>query len=716
MIDNSSSMADKQALLAQAVPDMINRLIDPACINPDTGQQVGNRNPDGSCIVGEPEFGAVKDIHVGIITSSLGGHGAMGVCDDPDPRKALPHNDDHGHLVARDSMDMAVPTFMNQGFLNWNPTAMMGQQPVDVVRPFATMVTGVGQHGCGYEASLEAVYRFLVDPEPYQTVVIQSSPSSPLGVAALSGTDLALLQQRYDFLRPDSAVAVVMVSDENDCSMADVGQAFYSIIPASGAPATSVLGHGTTPCLTNPNDPCCYNCFQSSPAGCPGDKSSDPECQAGAWSRERDPENLRCWQQKKRYGIDFLYPVARYINALRGDMVPDRSGKLVGNPLYSDLSAACRMTGQGCMPARDKNVVFVEGIVGVPWQDIAVAPNDLTKGYLTASQLDRMGVWTKIVGVPQNPSNTRAPPVLPTDVHMVESITPRAGLAPPNSAPSADPIHGHEWDPSMASPTPNADLQYACTFPLNPPKTCSDQVDCDCFVPAGGNAAAAQNPLCQNATGQYSNVQTRAKAYPGIRQMQVLQGLGDQAVVASICPSNVTNMTAADFGYRPAVGALVKRMASVLRGRCFSGALKVQADGSVPCRVVEAFTPPLGSTCSCNDRPGRVPADPSVLTPDVRAQGTCFCEIAQLQAENGTICKTQIAPPGSVATGWCYVDPLQDDPLFGSAECAVLHDCPRDAKRLVRFVTPDSEPRPGAAGLLVCDAVSTPPVNVDACP
>ena len=86
---------------------------------------------------------------------------------------------------------------------------------------------------------------------------------------------------------------------------------------------------------------------------------------------------------------------------------------------------------------------------------------------------------------------------------------------------------------------------------------CPEQTDCDCFVPAGGNAAAASNPLCQNAAGMYSNTQSRAKGYPGTRELQVLQGLGEQAIVASICPSNVANMAAADFGYRPAIAALI---------------------------------------------------------------------------------------------------------------------------------------------------------------
>src|SRR5207248_842992 len=36
MIDNSSSMADKQFILSQAVPDLVTRLVDPVCVNPAT--------------------------------------------------------------------------------------------------------------------------------------------------------------------------------------------------------------------------------------------------------------------------------------------------------------------------------------------------------------------------------------------------------------------------------------------------------------------------------------------------------------------------------------------------------------------------------------------------------------------------------------------------------------------------------------------------------
>jgi hypothetical protein len=428
---------------------------------------------------------------------------------------------------------------------------------------------------------------------------------------------------------------------------------------------------------------------------------------AGAWTRDKDPENLRCWHQKQRYGVDFLYNVQRYVNGFRNNVVPDRAGNPVKNPLYSDLTTQCRTTGMGCAGERDKSLVFVAGVIGVPWQDIANDPNDLKKGYLTATQINDMGVWQKILGDPN-----ASPPLLPSDPHMIESITPRMGLPGPGSAANADPINGHEWDPSMATPTPNADLQYACIFPLNPSKPCTEQTDCDCFVPAGGNPAAASNPLCQNGAN-YSTTQVRAKGYPGTRELQVLQGLGEQAIVASICPSNVTTMADADFGYRPAIAALISRLRNALRGRCLPRQLAVNPDtGAVPCVIVEAFNPAAGATCNCSDRPGRVTADPQTITPEIRQGASCFCEIIQLEDTPGgtqdkTICETAVTPPGTVKAGWCYVDPSQAG-ANAANECQIVKACPPTDRRIIRFVNPDSEPRPGATAFIMCQESSFP--------
>ncbi len=75
MIDNSISMADKQAILADAVPVLVGRLITPNCVDAEGNSLGSTVGPDGLCGQGEAEFNAIRDIHIGIVSSSLGAHG-----------------------------------------------------------------------------------------------------------------------------------------------------------------------------------------------------------------------------------------------------------------------------------------------------------------------------------------------------------------------------------------------------------------------------------------------------------------------------------------------------------------------------------------------------------------------------------------------------------------------------------------------------------------
>jgi hypothetical protein len=694
MIDNSSSMADKQAILATAVPELVDQLIEPRCIDPVTGRTVGQA-VNGVCAAGVLAFEPIRDIHIGIVTSSLGNHGASGVCEDAidvSLGRSDPHNNDQARLVSRGTGSTNVPTFNNRGFLYYNPSVAGAlATSAAVAAPFTDMVKGVGQHGCGYEASLEAVYRFLVDPDPYATIRIDTSIGG-FGQALLNGTDTQLLQQRADFLRPDSLVSIVLVSDENDCSIVDGGQGFYPILPPVPGTGRSVLKSGTSKCLENPNDACCFNCgVQVPPAGC-SDPGNDPACARGELLVTEDQPNLRCFHQKQRYGVDFLYPVDRYVSAFTKPEIPNRKGEMVKNPLFSDLTCST------CSSQRDKSLVLVTGIVGVPWQDIAVDPNNLIAGYKTARQLHDDGIWADIVGDPMNPTG----PVAPRDVHMIESIKPRTGLPGPGSAWRADPKHGHEWDPSKDFSQPNADLQYACIFDLLTPKVCLESADCDCFGP---NLADVQNPLCQNAEGAYTSTQLRAKAYPGIRILQVLQGLGDQAIVGSICPAQLGEPNREDFGYSPAINAVMTRLRKPLRGQCLPVALPVvPASGQTPCAVIEVFN---DASCNCNTEPGRRTAVDALLTDEMRAQGACHCEIMQLSGDAQHFCRSQLNPPTNSGDGWCYVDPSQSM----DASCEVVQACDADEKRRIRFVNQNSEPRAGATAYLRCEAqpIDPPP-------
>ena len=76
MIDNSQSMGDKQKLLAKAVPQLLNRLVIPRCVSASGAVHERASLSEACPADSAPEFNAIKDIHVAVVTSSLGAHGA----------------------------------------------------------------------------------------------------------------------------------------------------------------------------------------------------------------------------------------------------------------------------------------------------------------------------------------------------------------------------------------------------------------------------------------------------------------------------------------------------------------------------------------------------------------------------------------------------------------------------------------------------------------
>ncbi|RYE93820.1 MAG: hypothetical protein EOO75_03500, partial [Myxococcales bacterium] len=69
MVDNSSSMADKQKVLARTVPDLLTRLVDPDCVELDADGKVieatRQRANGGACSAGlRREFRPLRDVHV----------------------------------------------------------------------------------------------------------------------------------------------------------------------------------------------------------------------------------------------------------------------------------------------------------------------------------------------------------------------------------------------------------------------------------------------------------------------------------------------------------------------------------------------------------------------------------------------------------------------------------------------------------------------------
>lgn len=670
-LDNSISMADKQAILAEAVPLLVQRLI-----------------TAGSSL--EP----VSDVHVGVITSSLGAHGADGARD----ICVSAEDDDHAHLLGE--LRGLPGTWRGEGFLAWDPRREQ-QPPGDTDSQVFSdklrrQVQAAGEQGCGYEATLEAWYRFLVDPEPPAKIVLQGTSSTRQGV------DQAILSQRTAFLRPDSLVAIIVLSDENDCSLRDEGASWLLL-------RTEAMFRATAVCAKNPNDKCCQSCGAPIPApGCPN-PAKDAECMKGIFAFGEDDLNLRCWEQKRRFGMDFMYPLERYVQGLQAAMITSSAtGKPVANPLF--VGAA------GALP-RDKSLVYLVGIVGVPWQDIADEPSLTGAGlrYLTASELAANGRWDVILGDPG-----ATPPRPPSDPFMFETPEDRTKLPIPQANPvlpdvrlvassSNDPqanvINGHEQLNFVSN-----DLQYACTFPLDQPRVCDKASfdanrGCDCY----DEDQQHLRPLCQPPEGGPSGTrQYYAKAYPGLRHLELLKGLGDSAVVASICPK-VRDKASSDYGYNPAVEALNSRIADSVFRRCLREPLPLGDDGRVPCEVLQVF--PKGATaCDCEALGMVAIGDPTLASAvqgrlrqlgqcasdDTACKTLCRCQMPQLTGEQLAVCQNDASQLDF--GGFCYLNAEPGEPNVGRPE--LVADCPRAEHRDLRLLR--GAPSDRAISLLAC--------------
>jgi len=521
LVDNSSSMADKQQILGSAVRDLLMRLINPDCVDANGGTS-SVANPTDPCPAGsQRQFQPVADINLGIVDSSLGGMGS-----DACPENLAGfYNDDKGHLIARSTNN--TPTYMNEGFLAWDAknTRQGMTDPVAFVSAATSLVIGVGEKGCGYEQQLEALTRFLVVPRPYDNLQKGSGGIPPVFPM---GEDMTLEQQRAAFLRPDSALLVVVLSDENDFSINWLGPQNYA--PWNSAP----FYRASSMCQTSPGDKCCYSCGLGPPSGC----VSDPSCTInnGFYTAQEDGVNLKESQAKKKYGFNPNFPVARYVNAFsqltidtaKADLSVTDPAKAVPNPIFMNVM------GSNAFP-RDPGLVFFTAIVGVPYQAVARDPSDLSKGFKNYNELVAADFFTQYVGDPDKYQD-------PTNPIMQESTAKRGvtGAGAPNGG-----------DRSLNTVSPN-DIQYACIFPLPNPNS----TGIDCLT-----ADSPDNPLCSGASmNSASEPQLYAKAYPGLRELSVARGLAQQGIITSICPQNTNDPTKADFGYRPAMSAIVERM------------------------------------------------------------------------------------------------------------------------------------------------------------
>jgi hypothetical protein len=727
-IDNSQSMGDKQDILKDAVPDLIQGLLKPACVNRETREKTGqladpNGNKDNNygCdkATSEPEFKPVTDMHIGIISSSLGNFGGN-VCEDKNPRtndNALLLN----YLKATDTNSHDT-TNAPDGFLAWFPSNQENDDEKRHPKPkvpitidddkkgngltpsFTALISGVGQDGCGLEAQLESVYRFLIQPDPWDIIKKDAFQQADLG----EGSNVDVLKQRADFLRPDSLVAIIMLTDEDDSSsdplsVGGFGYAFMNRdFPGSSVRrGTTAQGttapRGTSACDDDPGSEDCTSCgfAQNCDANTPScqkikqDKncttSGDPNNKGvgfdGFYGPTDDDLNVRFYRMKQRYGVDPQYPLKRYVNGLTQLRVPDRDGEHTvttsasGQRQISNYIGSARCTNplfaaqlpreagdELCnLPrsTRSPDLVFFAVVGGVPNELLHFDP----AGTDTAAENNRITAddWVKILGKDSEHFDYSG-----IDPHMVQSSEPRQNLLKggdpdlPRGQNGSDPIHGREWN------TKKKDLQYACTFDLPMARACAGNSDsCDCSDdPAHAGTPAGNPPLCAT---DGSATQIKAKAYPTIREFQVVHALGDQGIISSLCPIQLNDKAAPTYGYRPAVATIIERLKNALTTQCLPQKLRSdqeEASGTplpVPCLVLAQLSPDSGK--SCEDlglkRPEKAILD--VFLQQQKAEsgnvgdgGLDLSKLEVCQLEQKTVAKGDSCAADS-AIEWCYV-------------------------------------------------------------
>ena len=277
-------------------------------------------------------------MHIGVISSSLGGMGSK-TC----PRRPAIATTTTRVISSRGApAEARSPPAGSLGFLAWYPDVEQNQNKARHPDPpvpatgsidalgaaFKELVVGVGQR----RVRARGAARERVSlPRPAGSVDHdrRERDHAQGELRSADQVDVELLRQRAAFLRPDSLVAVILLTDEDDSS-AD---------PLSFDGTGWLFGddqrvsRGTSACTTSPASPECTSCelvrtCNPTDPACAKLKN-DPACavSGGLLDASEDSLNVRFHEMKRRFGVDPQFPVSRYVDAFTKTKVPRRSSE-----------------------------------------------------------------------------------------------------------------------------------------------------------------------------------------------------------------------------------------------------------------------------------------------------------------------------------------------------------------------------------------------------
>jgi hypothetical protein len=172
LVDNSGSMREEQEALTLRFPELIRELLDPGDADGDT----------------HPDHAAVDDRNIGVIDPDMGTMGfTVSTCRNPD-------GGDNGCFRNTPAPGLGCAASYPV-FLSRNPLNAAVYSPEQMSEDFTCIAT-LGTSGCGFEQQLKAMRVAVTDD------------AGPGGCNA-------------GFLRPDSLLGLIFVTDENDCSVVE---------------------------------------------------------------------------------------------------------------------------------------------------------------------------------------------------------------------------------------------------------------------------------------------------------------------------------------------------------------------------------------------------------------------------------------------------------------------------------------------------------------
>ena len=170
--------------------------------------------------------------------------------------------------------------------------------------------------------------------------------------------------------------------------------------------------------------------------------------------------------------------------------------------------------------------------------------------------------------------------------------------------------------------------------------------------------------------------QVAAKAYPTIRELLLAKQLGKQGIVSSLCPIHVTPANGDSppdplYGYRPAMSAIVNRLAAQLSAQCTPEKLEVDSCGNVPCLLMATL--PSGTENDCESTPGMSVPDAANLGTFREQQHAAWVRASSVGTDPSTLPTCQMnrlsqLPGGASASSCPAPAPASDFDATGSCK------------------------------------------------